>query len=337
MSNNDFHTDESLSGLDPETTLEVSDEKWENGLDYVSKSRVKTYEQCPYKFFVKYWCEHRGPPTLATERGTIVHELFEDFHLNALDDLSGAARLPESFREWMPDSVNLAQWTEWLAGFYKYEHDRRQRAEKEAESVVQSLPASVAHQPDSEKVARELWKPAEVEAEFWLGDPPQDYDGEPDYVAEGPPVPGAPWMGRLDALLPSQSLPEVEGGGHTVLDYKTGSAPTVKYEGAPFLPEILEGYYREGEFYGMLAEPHYDIDAVAFFFPKDDEIIVSKFGVKKERRFRLKKAALGMQEPPADFDKDGVPENFDFEPQNLCHWGDGMCFAYNVCPSAEGK
>lgn len=45
------HTDTSLSGIDPDTTLSVSAEKREEGLRYCSKSRIKLYRQCPYKFF----------------------------------------------------------------------------------------------------------------------------------------------------------------------------------------------------------------------------------------------------------------------------------------------
>lgn len=89
-----------------------------------------------------------------------------------------------------------------------------------------------------------------------------------------------------------------------------------------------------------MAEHVYDVDAVAIYYPRDDELVVGEYGVDK-RRFDIKEAVLGMQETPQfsnDLEKvNEIPENFDFEPQNLCHWDDGMCHFYNICPSTKGK
>jgi hypothetical protein len=190
---------------------------------------------------------------------------------------------------------------------------------------------------ESDNASLEAWEPLEVEAEFWMGEPPSDYSGDPDYIdSNGPPVGDIPWMGKADVILNSASVPGVTGSGVVICDYKTGSCPKVKYEGAPFLDEVMEKVFRQCEYYGWMAEHVYEVDAVAIYYPRDDELVVGEYGVQ-ERRWDIKDAALGLQERPEELDEQGVPANFGFEPQNLCHWNEGMCFFYNICPSTEGK
>jgi hypothetical protein len=331
----EIHTDPSLSGIDPDTTLSVSDEKRERGLKYISKSRIETYRQCPFKFYLKYWCEHRPPGTIHTERGSQIHEAFEIFHENLQDYIETEGEIPEQFTPLMPEGYNLtSQWLDYIGSFWQFELRRLEESKRSADFAASRIPAATF---DRDKAALASWNPLEVEAEFWMGQPPDDYDGEPDYIDEsGPPVGDIPWMGKADVVLNTASVPGVTGSGVTILDYKTGSCPKVKYEGAPFLDEIMEKVFRQCEYYGWMAEHVYDVDAVAIYYPRDDELVVGEYGVN-ERRFDIKDAALGMQERPEELDEEGVPDNFDFEPQNLCHWGDGMCHFYNICPSSEGE
>jgi hypothetical protein len=184
----------------------------------------------------------------------------------------------------------------------------------------------------------DAWEPLEVEAEFWLGEVPDDYErADPDYVDEsGPPVGDIPWMGKADVIVNTASVPGVTGSGVTIIDYKTGGCPKVKYEGAPFLDEIMDGVFRQTEYYGWLAEDVYDVDAVGIYYPRDDELVIGEYGVS-ERRYDIKSAALGIQEEPGDVLENGEPENFQRSEGNLCHWGDGQCYWYNVCHSDVGR
>jgi hypothetical protein len=334
------HTDTTLAGIDPDTTLSVSEQKMQSGLDYVSKSRIKTYKQCPFKFYLKYWAEHRPPGTMATTRGGQIHEAFEIFHDNLIDYIEEHDEKPERFTPLMPEDFGLtSQWLDYIGSFWEFELRRWDETERTYDFAASRIPT---HDLDLDNGAVvQAWKPLEVEAEFWMGEPPSDYGGDPDYIdSNGPPVGDIPWMGKADVVLNSASVPGVTGSGVTILDYKTGSCPTVKYEGAPFLDDVMEDVFLETEYYGWMAEHVYDVDAVAIYYPRDDELVVGEYGVK-ERRFDIKKAALGMQETPLvesgeNAPENYVPTNFDFEPQNLCHWGDGMCHFYNICPSTEG-
>lgn len=334
-----IHTDESLNGIDPGTELTVSDEKRERGLDYVSKSRLETYIQCPFKFFLKYWCEHRPPGTIHTERGSQIHLAFEIFHENLMAFIGEGGGRPDRFTPLMPDDYNLtSQWMDFIGNFWKFEERRWKEANRSVEFARSRVPEGCI----DEDAALKAWEPLEVEAEFWMGEPPEDNErADPDYIDySGPPVGDIPWMGKADVILPSASVPGVTGNGVVILDYKTGSCPRVKYEGAPFLDEIMEKVFRQCEYYGWMAEHVYDVDAVAIYYPRDDELVVGEYGVK-ERRWQIKEAALGMQERPEERDEQGVPANFGFEEQNLCFWnndnGKGACHFYNICPSTAGQ
>jgi hypothetical protein len=330
------HTDTSNAGIDPGTELEVSDEKRERGLKYVSKSRIQSWFQCPFKFAQKYWMEHRPPGTMATTRGGDVHEIFEIFHENLIEHLESNGDKPGRFTPLMPNTGNATQWMEeYLGNFWCFEERRWQEAQRSVDFAQSRLPAGVI---EVEQATLNAWEPLEVEAEFWLGEVPDDYDrADPDYVnPDGPPVGDIPWMGKADVILNSASVPGVTGTGVTIVDYKTGGCPKVKYEGAPFLDEVMDKTFRETEYYSWLAEDVYDVDAVAIYYPRDDELVVGESGVQ-ERRFDIKKAALAMQELPEELNEDGEPANFERDEGNLCHWGSGMCHFYNICQSDVGK
>ena len=328
------HTDTSLNGIDPDTTLSVSEEKRNQGLSYVSKSRVKLYRQCKYKFFNKYYCEERPPSTMATERGSIVHRVFEKFHENLKDFIEEYGRTPKRFTPLMPRTGNETQFLDYISSFWKFELRRLEEAKRSISFAESRVPGGII---DVDQAVLEAWEPLEVEAEFWMGEPPEGYEGEPNYVdPEGPPVGDIPWMGKADVVLNSASVPGVTGSGVTILDYKTGDCPTIKYEGAPFLDEVMNDLFLECEFYSWLSQSVYDVDAVAIYYPRDDELVVGEQGVK-ERRFDIKSAALGMQELPAELNEDGEPKNFERDESPLCHWGQGKCWYYDICSSEVGK
>lgn len=328
------HTDTTIAGIEPGTELTVSDEKRERGLKYVSKSRIESWHQCPFKFALKYWMEHRPPGTFYTERGSEVHLIYEKFHNNLVDYIDKQGERPERFTKLMPQDGNETQWIEFIGSFLKFEERRWKESQRSIDFAASRIPSSGL---DTYRETLNAWKPVEIEAEFWLGKPPDDYKyADPDHIdSSGPPVGDIPWMGKADVILNSASVPGVTGSGVTIIDYKTGSCPTVKYEGAPFLDDILNKKFRETEYYGWLAEDVYDVDAVGIYFPKNDELLIGEYGVK-DRRFEIKQAALGMQEVPKELNNDGEPINFNRDQGNLCHWGDGCCYFYNICESDEG-
>lgn len=331
------HTDHALNGISPTATLSVSDEKRERGLKYVSKSRIQSYIQCPYKFYLKYWCQHRPPGTMPTERGSQIHDAFEIFHENLKAYIEEHNETPERFTPLMPDGYELtSQWLEYIGNFWKFEQRRLEEAERSADFAASRVPQGSF---DVDEATIQSWEPLEVEAEFWLGEPPDDYDrADPDYVnPDGPPVGDIPWMGKADVILNSASVPGVTGSGVTILDYKTGTAPSEKYSpNAPFFDDIKDGKFRETEYYGWMAEDVYDVDAVAIYYPKNDILNIGEYGVT-ERRFDIKSAALGMQEEPDELNPASEPANFQRDEGNLCHWGSGMCHFYNICNSKQGQ
>jgi hypothetical protein len=331
------HTDTTLNGIDPSATLSVSDEKRDRGLKYVSKSRIETYIQCPFKFHLKYWCEHRPPGTMATERGSQIHETFEIFHENLKGYIEENGDKPERFTPLMPDGYELtSQWLDYIGNFWQFEMRRWKESQRSADFAASRVPNGSF---DVNEATLNSWEPLEVEAEFWLGKPPDDYDrADPDHVdPDGPPVGDIPWMGKADVVLNSASVPGVTGSGVTILDYKTGTAPSVKYSpDAPFFDDVMEDVFRQTEYYGWMAEDVYDIDAVAIYYPKNDKLAIGEYGVK-ERRFDIKKAALGMQEEPDELNVASEPGNFERDEGNLCHWGNGQCHFYNVCGSKQGQ
>lgn len=323
-----------LPGVDERP--EVPDGK--DTLDYVSKSRIKTFLQCPRKFMWKYWAETRPPGSIHTERGSQIHETFELFHENLLDHLDEHGDFPERFTPLLPDWESWAQWVEYIGEFFRFELRRKNAAHREV-AKVDAMMAGLKQQnglSDFDGEWRHLWEPVGVETEFWVGGVPDSWErGDPSsrYVSSGdPPIGDIPWMGFADLIVNTPSVPGVEGNGVVIIDYKTGTAPTIKYEGKPWLEDNLnEGIFLEGEYYGWLAEEidsfDYEVDAVAGYYPRNDEFIVSTYPDQNRRR-DIKRAVLGMQRTP-DI------ENFGTSQSGLCHWnnrnGEGQCFFHDVC------
>lgn len=303
-----------------ELDLTPRDEIVENGLPYVSKSRLKTFKNCPREFFYKYVCGNREPENYYMVRGSQVHRAFEEFHENLSEYIESEGERPHRFSALMSDWEDYAQWLEPHVGnFWRFE-ERRWEQTVGAAKAVRSFNFG---NDTPEDLALSAWDPVEVEAEAWLGEPPESWTsehGEPDYVSGEPPVGDIPWMGFADVILNTVSVPGVEGDGVVILDYKTGKVPDERYR--------EEGIFLEGEYYGWLFEEFFDVDGVAGYYPAADELIVSPYP-SQERRWEIKSAVLGMQKLPE-------VENFDLNENPLCHYGHGKCFFYDDCPSQWG-
>lgn len=265
----------------------------DDSLPYISKSRLKTYTQCPRKFWYTYWCGVRAPDNYYFKRGRQVHEAFEVFHERVIE----LGDFPPSLHS-LFHGANM-QWADYYASFMAFERRRW----KECRDF-------------------DTWLPAEIEVEGWLGAPPESWveeNGEPDYVSADIPSGSIPWMGRADVVLNTQSVPGVDGDGVVIVDYKTGKTPDEKYRD--------EGIYLEGEYYAMLFEEFYNVDAVAGYYPGDDELIVSP--LSEERRELIMSNVARMQWTN---DK----ERFPIEEQPLCCYKSGECHFYEVCDSRWG-
>ncbi len=133
-----------------------------------------------------------------------------------------------------------------------------------------------------------------------------------------------PWMGYADVILKAASVPEIDADeGVVIVDFKTGKTPDPKYRD--------DGIFLEGEYYAILFEEDWDIAAVAGYFPKNDDFIVSP--LDEERRARIYEYVEEMTESD-------LREHFPINPQPLCRWGpddEQQCEFYDICPSNWGE
>lgn len=170
----------------------LADECDDPGFEYVSKSRLTTFEKCPRSWAIKYVAGHRAEETFPMRKGTQLHGTFEAFY----EALSGAERgtalidlLPSSSAEWLWGPFG----SEHVFHFLSFEALRLEGA------------------PDFE-----TYQDVKVESELWWDDPS---------VEDSPP-----WFGFLDAMYPAASFPWVEHNeGWVVCDFKTGKTPKPQY------------------------------------------------------------------------------------------------------------
>jgi CRISPR/Cas system-associated exonuclease Cas4 (RecB family) len=262
-------------------TTTPTEQKRKDGLDYVSKSRIKTFKTCPRKFYLKYWCENRPPSTEAIDRGSEIHEMLEAYHENLVKYVDRIGKHPDDWWRLLPDWSTLEFLDPYIGNFWKFESRRR-----EASPDLQTyLPESVE---ESQRI-------------------------------EDPPSGDIPWIGTADAVIRSATLPSIEGDGVVILDYKTGDVPDERYR--------EEGIYLEQEFYAMLFEDKYDVDGVAAYYPRHDELLEAE--LSHERRERVKQAAVELQQEPEE-------GNFPIDEQPLCSYGHGACF-FHKHGDSEGR
>jgi len=256
------------------------------------------------------------------KRGSQVHRAYENFHLNLSEYIKQNGQRPHRFASLMSDWEDFSQWLEpHIGNFWRFEERRWETAHDKVEQAVETIPGDPG--VDVEYTTLQSWEPVAVEAEAWLGEPPElwvEDRGEPDYVSGEPPVGDAPWMGFADVILNTASVPGVTGSGVVILDYKTGKVPDKQYR--------EDGIFLEGEYYGMLFEEFFDVDGVAGYYPKADELIVSPYP-STDRQRDIKSAVLGMQ-------KLASKDNYEINENPLCHYGHGKCFFYDECESTWG-
>lgn len=247
-------------------------------LEYISKSRIKEWVTCEWRFYKKYVEGKREPENEAMRRGSTIHEAFEVFYENARKYVESHGQLPADLWELLPDD---GEWTAYqdpyITNFLRREEGRRAYLEDKAS----------AGQISDEEVS-DYWLPVEIESEAWL-----DFQ-EP------------PWMGYADAILYAESLPTVTADdGVVIVDFKTGDTPDEQYRN--------KGIYLEGEFYALLFEDEYDVAAVAGYYPKDDDLLISM--LDKSRREVIRTAVEEMV--AADDESD-----YEYQEQPLCAWGE---------------
>lgn len=262
---------------------------------YISKSRLVEFVKNPRHCYYKYVKGLREPENFYMKRGSRVHEAIEGYYENVtemLPDLARSGKVP-SLEMFLPDDVMLwADFTEPFITNFVLFEQRR------LEMVVDD--------PDSWS----LFLPVAIEQEAWL---------------ENPPVAGPPWMGFADVILPAASVPEVDtDDGVVIVDFKTGKTPDEQYRD--------EGIFLEGEFYAMIFEDKYEIAAVAGYYPRNDDLVVSPLSM--ERRQFIVDTVEELVSKGTDLEE--YPPN----PQPLCKWGpepDQESPFYRICDCDWGK
>jgi len=238
-------------------------------LPYISKSRVKTWNQNPDHFRLKYVEGLKPSENTAMLRGTQIHELFEDHYNSILDSYEATGEIPE-FHEWVDgfgNWHNLARHSApYAMNFLAFEYRRLQ----ESNTAEQFLPVS-------------------VEEEHWV-DPQLGLDGEPC------------WMGLADVIVPAASLRQVESDtGVVIIDFKTGSVPREKYRSEP------DGIHTELEYYAILFGNKYDVVGAAAYYPRADELLVQPDNAS--HREQVENAVRDMVPAVASGDKSNFPHD----------------------------
>lgn len=160
--------------------------------EYISKSRITQWKKCPRKFYYKYVLGLREESTQALERGSDIHEIFEEYYENAREYVDSYGEIPENLLELLPSEDKYMQYMEpYIANFLDRERERADYAE-----------------------TAEIWKPIAVET----------------YAENHGLNENTHLMGYADVILHAGSLNEVdEDDGVVIVDFKTGKTPDKKY------------------------------------------------------------------------------------------------------------
>jgi CRISPR/Cas system-associated exonuclease Cas4 (RecB family) len=244
---------------------------------------------CPRKFGFKYLAEEREPQNYYMERGSSVHETFELFHQDLIDVIESGSGVPDRFTPMLRESDKWFQFMEYIGPFFEWELERLEAARKEAESADEAI---------------RLWKPHSVEEELYV---------------EEPPVGEVPWLGPYDALVHSESVPQIDSGeGYVVIDYKTGSLKDEQYRDT--------GIHIDLEFYAwMLEESGFEVAGGVGLYPTEDSNIVREMP-NEETRETIEDVINYLHAA------DPTIEDFPIDPQPLCDW----CFYQEQCPTTWG-
>jgi RecB family exonuclease len=291
-------------------------EKLGLAMEYISKSRVSKYLKCPQNFAYVYLDGLREPENRYMRRGTQVHTTFEKFYENAasfVDENSRPPRLVEMPELLPPDWIWWQHTTPFISSFLAFEARRLDGAYRHITGIEETFPANFTPFDREEEVAH-LWLPVEVEGEFWLDNP----------LGLDDPDESIPLMGFADAIYHAECFPELDAPGSSVviLDFKTGKTPLEQYRD--------EGIYTEGQFYAWLVEDRYNVAAVAGYYPKNDDLLLTP--LSDDRRADLEEVVADLTEI-ARSDPDRLP----IKTGPLCHYGHGMCPHYDRCRSTWGE
>ena len=232
---------------DYDLNIDFYNESVQPHLDYISKSRIKTFLKCPRKFSFKYLAEERESDNFYMKRGSAVHDAFERFHENLEAYVAANQEIPDQFTELLPPTRDWFQFIDWLGPFFEWELERLGAAREAATTTDEVF---------------DFFLPHSVEEELWI---------------EDPPVGELPWMGPYDALLHAASVPSVDAdSGYVVVDYKTGSVPKPEWRDT--------GIHIDLSFCAwMLEEEGYDVVGAVGMYPTADENVVVEVPRSKSR------------------------------------------------------
>lgn len=160
--------------------------------EYISKSRITQWKKCPRKFYYKYVLGLREESTEALERGSDIHEIFEEYYENAREYVEEHGEVPEDLLKLLPQEDDYVEYMEpYVANFLEREQER----------------ADYADSP-------EVWKPIGVETYAENHDLSEDTH----------------LMGYADVIIHAGSLNEIDSeDGVVIVDFKTGKTPNKKY------------------------------------------------------------------------------------------------------------
>lgn len=203
--------------------------------DYLSKSRLKTWVNCPRKYYFQYVEDRDVEETQEMVDGTKIHELIEAFYENAVEFAKENEEPPTTMFSLIDDTVHK-DWREYLdpylANFLGFERRRWQNVESMDE-----------------------WVPIAIEEGMW------------EQVVEETP----PFTGYADVLLPASSLKDVSSNeGSVLIDFKTGEPKSEKYR-----DHRNAGVFLDLAYYKMLFESDFNIKSVGGYYPKTDTLVVS--------------------------------------------------------------
>jgi RecB family exonuclease len=270
-------------------------------LAYISKSRVTKYVKCPEKFARSYIHGEKEPENKYMRRGTDVHTVFEFFYANAVEFVAENHRTPTfgELSQLLPSAESWKPYTDpYISSFLAFEARRIDRCNELASNNLE---------------ATEYWLPDAVEGEFWLDNP----------LGLDHPDESIPLMGFADLIVRAVSLGiDTHEEDVAIIDFKTGKTPKEQYRD--------EGIYLEGSFYRWLVEGRFNVAAVAGYYPKNDDLIIST--ASKERQLYLEEIVADLTEIARN-----APGTLPIKTGPLCHWGNGKCFYYDTCRSTWGE
>lgn len=216
-------------------------------LAHISKSRIKTFLKCERKFAYKYLAEERADQNFYMERGSRVHDAFEEFHQNLEAFITANDEEPNSLTDLLGHASDWFQFLEYIGPFFEWELSRWEEAKSNAETKSEAL---------------SIWTPHSVEKSLEINQPP---------------VGDLPWLGPYDALLDVQSVPQFDADeGYVVVDYKTGSLPKPQWRD--------KGIHIDLEFYSWMLEcAGYHVVGAIGFYPTEDGNVVRSMPNKKIR------------------------------------------------------